>query len=312
MPVVRIKGVSWFAVLLALAPATPCFSVEPAVDCEGESCWRPRLTQSLSIQSPPTQALTVSVPIRSLLQVTPVREPVNRSLAETPGAVWMTGQGLARQFDLAERQAVALTEVRRARFALSAQTFRETNALGDGAEARLLSPRLSLRSVDARQFLNLDYTDGQYAMPAPGVPAYRLRQFAPAVGMEIAERQDWLTLRFYDVRSPDAARSLAAPTRARAVETKWVRNLDPAAGGPNQLQFSTLFGNRLHAVDPDSASIFSLTDMQTGGVSMGASWTLTPHAKWMVNGGYDRFEQGGLGGQEYINAYLFTGVKGRW
>jgi hypothetical protein len=260
----------------------------------------------------PSRVLAVSLPVRSALSVPTARPPSGARVSATPGAVWMTGLGLARQFDLAERQSVQLAQVQRARLAFSAETFRESQALLDAAEARLVSPRLTLRSAETAHFVDVGYTEAQYAMPAPGLPSYRLRQFAPAVGFELAERQEWLTLRLYDVRSPDAARNLATPMRTRAVETKWVRNLEAQDGGPDQLHVSGLFGNRMHAVDPDSASIFSLTDMQTGGLSVGASWSISPHARWMLNGGYDRFEQGGLGGPEYGNAYIFTGLKGRW
>ena len=291
--------------LLALvAPAGLAWAGEPssAAACAPDDCWQPRLSVSLRSQSPAAPSMLPQFRVRTAA-------PEAR---QTPVAIRLGGMGLARQFDRDERQTVALVDRAGAWLALSALTFTEQGVAFEPAQARVLAPRLSVGGEGAGRFLDVDYTAAHYALPAPGVASYRLRQFAPSVGFALTGRQDWLTLRFYDVRTPDAARALTAPLRTRALEAKWVRHLDGAAGGPDQVQVSTLMGNRIHAVDPDGAALFSLADIQTGGLSVGASWAVSPHVKWMVNGGYDRFEQGGPGGPEYGSTYVFTGVKGRW
>ena len=284
------------------APTAPA-SEAPLGCCRVEP-WQPRL--SISLTRPPAARDSA---IEPRARFSALDQPEGG--VEWVSAQRMSGSGLARQLELGKPLAVR-SPVLRGQLSLSANVFRDAAGLGDISEARLLSPRFVVSSADTASVLDVDYTEAHYALAAPGVPSVRLRQFAPALGFALTGPEDWMTLRLYDVRSPDVSRPGGVALRTRAVEAKWVRQIKPQAGAPDELQVSSLFGSRLHAVDPDGASIFSLADMQTGGVSLGASWKLTPNTKWMVSGGYDQFEQGGPGGEAYSNAYLFTGLKGRW
>lgn len=226
--------------------------------------------------------------------------------------VGVVGLGLAQQLERATRNVYQAPDLYRAKLSLQTGTF-TTPGAAEPAEARLVSPRLTIASGDTSRYLDLGYTEAEYSVPAPGVTGLKLRQFAPSLGFALSGPEDWVTVRLYDVRSPEGYRTQLSPQRTRAVETKFVRALPPVAGGPHELQVSALFGNRMHAVDPDSASIFSLSEMQTGGMSLGAVWKLAPNLRVLFSGGFDRFERGAAaGGGEYSSAYVFTGLKGRW
>ena len=181
-------------------------------------------------------------------------------------------------------------------------------------QVRVWAPQISFLNSGKTFYLDAGYAGSSYgASNVAGRGSLKVRQWTPTVGFGLGSA-DWLQLRLYDVRDTNALRS-TNKSKTTAVEGKWIHYLQGGGWAPEQIQVAVLGGERIYAVDPDTRALYNLSDLQKGGVSLGANWKLSPNARLLVNAGYNRYEAiTGPGSitSTYSGAHLYTGVSFQW
>ena len=116
------------------------------------------------------------------------------------------------------------------------------------------------------------------------------------------------------MRNTNAVRS-ANKSKTTAIEGKWIHYFTPRGWVPEQIQMGVLGGERIYAVDPDTRALYNLSDLQKGGVTLGAHWRLGANTRLLLSTGYNRFEAvtgPGAATTTYSGAYAYSGLSFQW
>ncbi len=149
---------------------------------------------------------------------------------------------------------------------------------------------------------NYDYDDGD---------EYQAQQLTPSVGLALGGPANWLQLRGYFIHLSDD-NVAAGDADTAALELKLTHWFGPRA--PLRLHsvgINALAGERLLAVDPDAAVVFSLADKQTGSVAVNSVLRLGEQTKLMLQLGYNEFENLNLN-NDYSSSYLYLNLSQQW
>jgi len=198
------------------------------------------------------------------------------------------------------------------RLTLRADIHRATNndATNETNGVTVIAPQVAFLSYDKSQYFDLGYARSKYGDSNIGNGSLTVTQWTPTVGVGFNKGADWLQLRAYAISVSNAARA-QNKSGTDAVEAKWTHYYAfPGGLTPEKIQLSGLFGERIYAVDGDSASLYNLTDMQQGGVSVGGQWKLAEDSHLLLQSGYDRYINGT--NTTYSAAYVYVGISGQW
>ena len=186
---------------------------------------------------------------------------------------------------------------------------KNNDATNETSNVRVFAPQVSFLSYDKINYFDLGYARSGYGESNAGRGSLAVDQWTPTAGFALNEGVDWVQLRLYNIRAKNAVTTSATDS----LEAKWTHYPMLGAWSPQQVQLGALIGKRRYAVDPDSASVYNLADMQRGGVSAGAQWQIAPDARLLLSGGYDRYEaQNGGTNTGYSGSYIYTGLTTQW
>lgn len=177
----------------------------------------------------------------------------------------------------------------------------------------VFAPQVSFLSFDKTKYVDLGYAHSSYGDSNIGNGSLTVTQWTPTVGFGFNQGADWLQVRLYDERISNELRALNKSS-TDAVEAKWTHYFLASKGLiPEQVQLGALIGERIYAVDGDSAVLYNLSDMQRGGVLAGAQWKIASNLHLLINGGYDRYETQSTGvSTKYNGEYIYTGISAQW
>lgn len=136
-------------------------------------------------------------------------------------------------------------------------------------------------------------------------------QFTLTAGFAFNSRYDWLQSRGYFIQL-DHGDNTNDVEKSNALEMKWLHWYNPGNFlNTHSSIFKILLGKRLYAVDPDTHTAYSISDLQTGSVAAGVDWKVGEQGKFLVLIGYDKYENLALS-DKYASRYIFSSLSLKW
>jgi hypothetical protein len=157
-------------------------------------------------------------------------------------------------------------------------------------EVDVIAGQVSYLNFAKTLYLDVGLTQSRYGGQGMNAPGLDVDQVTPTLGFGFNEQYDWLQLRAYliDLSSREQAQNQDSTTAVELKWTHWFQNR--ALLGLDNVRVSALAGERLFAVDPDTAAVYNLADLQTGGVAIGGEWALSERSRILVVAGAERYE----------------------
>jgi hypothetical protein len=180
--------------------------------------------------------------------------------------------------------------------------------------ARVIAPQISYKRRNSSLYLDLGYADSRYGTCSFVPGALRIRQWTPTLGIALTQNAtNWLKLRGYFIHSDNPSRS-QHKKHTTAWEAKY--SYYPMSRYrliPLYIEASAVAGERIYAVDRDTASVANLADLEKGGISLSAQWRLTTTVGLLIAGNRTQFrEQTYFGYNDYIQQSAWLGLVMQW
>lgn len=170
--------------------------------------------------------------------------------------------------------------------------------------------RLSFLNHRNTYYADLGYARSNYVADMAMVDDLRVQQWTSSVGVPSGSR-DWLQARGYYITHA-ASNRMAEMNSNRAAELKLTHRFDLREGrGAERLEISGLTGKRMFAVDPDSADVYSLTDLQRTAVAVGVHWRVSAASRVLTAVGQQSYEYL-PSGQRYSGRYIYLNLSTTW
>ena len=197
---------------------------------------------------------------------------------------------------------------------LDGHQINNNDSTNESNDVQVVAPQVSFLSRAQSLYLDLGYAASFYGKSNSGNGPLTVQQWTPTLGLGFNENADWLQLRLYDVSASNTARAMRGHTDA--VELKLTHYFAPQAVWlPRWVSVGGLAGNRMYAVDGDTAVVYNLADEQKGGGFVAAQWQLAAHYKATLSTGYDVYQtrDTGTGNRyTYSGAHMYLGVTAQW
>ncbi len=154
----------------------------------------------------------------------------------------------------------------------------------------VIAPQVSWINQNQSLYFDLGYAHSIYRHNL------NINQLTPTVGFAFNQKYDWIQLRSYLIHSTDSLRS-QGKSETIAVEAKWTHYFgqDMPLGALENIKIGILAGERVFAVDGDTADVFNLSNTQKGSVSLTTQWALTDHQKLLFGLSLSRYKNGFVG-----------------
>ncbi|WP_455206657.1 hypothetical protein [Kaarinaea lacus] len=173
----------------------------------------------------------------------------------------------------------------------------------------VLHPQVSFINFAKTFYLDIGYAYSEYDSDS----SYDIdaNQITPTIGFGWNNAFDWLQLRGYFISIDQQTRVLNDDDFASA-ELKYIHWFgEKTPPYFYNLQFTLLVGERVLAVDPDAKTVYSVSDKQTGSVSVAGQWSLSQSLKLMLLVGYDQYENGILA-DKYDSLLFYGNFQSQW
>ena len=139
----------------------------------------------------------------------------------------------------------------------------------------------------------------------------KVHQWTPTLGFALNNAADWVQLRGYLIQPNHAARA-QNKNSTTALDAKWMHWFAPATiMVPEKVIIGGLIGERIYAVDHDATTVYNLSDVQRGSVSLGVQWATVEHTSLMLMLGNERYLNN-LTGNRYNNRFAHLNISTRW
>lgn len=172
-------------------------------------------------------------------------------------------------------------------------------------EGRIVAPQISYTPFNKNWYVDLGYTHSNYSGDLS------LEQWTPTVAFALNNQYDWIQIRGYFIDSSNSART-QGEGNTEALEAKWTHYFKPGAVfGVDRFYATGLIGNRMYAVDSDAASVYNLSDIQKGSLSLGAEWDLSDSWNVLFIAGAERYENQTIN-DSYENRYAYLNISKKW
>ncbi|WP_455205851.1 hypothetical protein [Kaarinaea lacus] len=172
--------------------------------------------------------------------------------------------------------------------------------------------RIAYTNFAESLYLDLGYAYSSYQYDAQSpLLEQKIYQITPTLGFALNDRFEWLQVRGYFIQLDHGANS-NGETDSAAVELKWTHYYGPQTFlNLHSSSLQAVAGDRLYAIDPDSASIYSISDKQTGSISMALNWRLDEKLKFMILFGYDEYQSLTIA-NSYNSQYFYANLSYKW
>jgi len=148
------------------------------------------------------------------------------------------------------------------------------------------------------------YTDIGYAYSKYSAASKTIvKQITPSVGFGWNDSYDWIQWRAYFI---DLQKDTSAfnDDKFESLETKYTHWFtDEVSSKLEFIRFTFLTGKRVLAVDPDTTTIYSITDLQKTSLSGSIQWKITKNKKVLAAIQYDEYRNTTL--TDNYDSYLF-------
>lgn len=194
---------------------------------------------------------------------------------------------------------------------LDGHVISNDDASGETDDVTVVAPQVSYLNYSRTLYLDLGFAASSYGDGRLSSESLDIDQWTPTLGFGFNEQRDWLQLRAYLIEPSIPGRARGKDDTA-ALELKWTHwNAGGRLLGLDNVRTSVMLGERIFAVDPDAGGIYNLSDLQTGGVSLGGEWALSERDRLLLLLGVEEYENGDIAG-EYRNSFVYLSFSHRW
>ena len=184
----------------------------------------------------------------------------------------------------------------------------DANGTGD---LDVLAPQISYLNFAKTFYADVGYARSSYGDATAFAGELTVDQLSPTLGFGFNEGRDWLQFRGYlvDISNPARAQGLEDTT---AVELKWRHWFDGRGPlGLDNLTVTGLGGERIFGVDPDTAAIYNIADVQKGSAAIGGQWRLGDNSELLLQLGNETFTNETIG-DDYDSLYMYVDFTRTW
>ena len=173
------------------------------------------------------------------------------------------------------------------------------------------NPIVSFLNYDKTFYLDLGYAYSTYRSDDSGTDDIDVAQWTPTLGFGFNRAYDWLQLRAYFIHLSSSNR-VGDKQASSALEARWTHWFSGDAPlGLHNVSLTMLSGERIYAVDSDAFSLYSVSDLQTATISIGAGWNLSEQTSVLVQGGHEAYKDILLN-DRYSSIYLYASLSQNW
>ncbi|KPJ93178.1 MAG: hypothetical protein AMJ55_08625 [Gammaproteobacteria bacterium SG8_15] len=179
----------------------------------------------------------------------------------------------------------------------------------ESTDISVLHPQVSFINYAKTYYFDIGYAYSEY--DSGDLYDIEAHQITPTLGFGWNNAYDWLQLRGYFINLNQQTQLLEEDDFASA-ELKYIHwFVEKSPPYFHNLQLTLLAGDRVLAVDPDAKAVYSVSDKQTGSVSVAGQWALTQSLKFMFLVGYDKYENDLLA-DEYDSLLFYANFQNQW
>jgi hypothetical protein len=196
-------------------------------------------------------------------------------------------------------------------FRLDGHRIDNNDEIGDTGDLNIIAPQISYTNLAKSVYFDLGYARSSYGESNTASGDLILDQLTPTLGFGWSEGRNWLQLRGFliDASNPDRTQG---KDNTSAVEAKWSHWFN--GPGPLRLEkivLSALGGERLFGVDPDSAVVYNVADIQTGSAAIAGHWRFNDKNRFLMQVGYEGYTNE-VTDDDYNAIYLYLNYTHLW
>jgi hypothetical protein len=194
---------------------------------------------------------------------------------------------------------------------LDGHVISNDDASGETDDVTAVAPQVSYLNYARTLYVDLGFATTSYGDGGLASGSLDIDQWTPTLGFGFNEQRDWVQLRAYLIEPSSPGRARGEEDTA-ALELKWTHW--PAGWrllGMDSVRTSVMLGERIFAVDPDAGGVYNLSDLQTGGVSLGGEWALSERDRLLLLIGVEEYENGDIA-EAYRNSFVYLSFSHRW
>ena len=154
-------------------------------------------------------------------------------------------------------------------------------------------------------YADLGYAYSEY----DGTTSTEVDQITPTIGFGWNESYDWLQLRGYFIKINESVPTYT-DDQFNSLEAKYTHWFADSTS-IDYLRLSALLGERLLAVDPDAATIYSTADKQTGSIAASMQWKLSQTTNLLGLVSYNKYENQPLN-DPYNSLLFYLNMQFQW
>lgn len=180
----------------------------------------------------------------------------------------------------------------------------------DSDEVAVLGARLAWLDRRQRAYVDGGYSASRYG----GVVGASADRLVDQITATVAGGGaiNWLQLRAFLLYPGESLRRRQGHRWLGSLEGKWFHYFPPGiALKPQYVTLSAVVGERQYAVDPDSYTVYNLSDLQTTGLQAGLQWDLGGDSRVLVMTGTSHYHNHALD-DRYSHAFMFLELAKRW
>ena len=178
------------------------------------------------------------------------------------------------------------------------------DASGISDDVSVVAPVISYAPYHKQFSLDLGYAYSSY-------DAFYAHQLTPTFSTAFNQGNDWAQFRIYHIQFSEDINT-DGKDKTFALEAKLTHWLDPSnILKLDNLKLGGLLGERAYGVDMDGASVYNLSDLQKGSLSVGAEWRIGDRTSLMLLGGQEWYENMATN-DNYGSASVYLSLSNQW
>ncbi len=187
---------------------------------------------------------------------------------------------------------------------LDGHRVNNNDSTGDTDGIWVVAPMISFLPYTKSYYFDLGYAYSDYQNNLD------VHQLTPTFGFAFNNASDWVQLRGFFIDTSNAARAQGKDNTA-AGQLKWTHWFSPNFLGVDNASLSGMGGERVYAVDPDTASVYNLADIQTGSAALDLVWRVGDDANVLLHAGHDLYENIPLS-NDYGSTSVVLSLSNEW
>lgn len=179
--------------------------------------------------------------------------------------------------------------------------------ISESTDISAYQPQLAFINFSKTFYIDLGYAFTRYN----GTADSEVDQFTPTIGFGWNESFDWLQFRGYFI-TVDPTSSSSSDDNYESLEIKYTHWFSDAPSSLIEFwQLAAILGERLLAIDPDAAVIYSTADKQTASFTTSVQWKLSESSRVLALVNYNQYENN-TQNDDYDSLLFYVNLQRQW